>query len=267
MRAELRLGEWADVLGDVEPDVLLTDTPYSERTHTKQRHGRRTNGTTYRRGERKLDSTTRELGYVHWTDADVQAFVAFWSARVKGWFVTFTDSELYPAWRDALRAAGRYVFAPLPAVQVGMNVRLAGDGPSSWTTWIVCARPRKRWKWRTLDGAYYGTPMEPDAANGPRSRRRGFKVMGAKPEWLMRALVRDYSKPGDLICDPCAGSGTTLIAARLEGRHSVGAERDAKAYAVAQARLSRPYAGSLFADELRERRVVVPEQLTIEVTE
>jgi DNA modification methylase len=40
----------------------------------------------------------------------------------------------------------------------------------------------------------------------------------------MRALVRDYSRPGDLVVDPCAGGGTTLAAALLEGRRACGAE-------------------------------------------
>jgi site-specific DNA-methyltransferase (adenine-specific) len=71
-------------------------------------------------------------------------------------------------------------------------------------------------------------------------------VMGGKPLWLMRALVRDYSRPGDLICDPCAGAATTLIAARAEGRHSVGAEMDPATHALAAKRIGRPYTPMLF---------------------
>jgi len=41
-------------------------------------------------------------------------------------------------------------------------------------------------------------------------------IIGGKPMWLMRALVRDYSRPGNLVCDPCAGGATTLIAAAIE---------------------------------------------------
>ena len=55
----------------------------------------------------------------------------------------------------------------------------------------------------------------------------------------MRALVRDYSRPGDLVCDPCAGGATTLIAAALEGRRAIGAELDPETYALACARIER----------------------------
>lgn len=47
-----------------------------------------------------------------------------------------------------------------------------------------------------------------------------------KPLSLMERLVAIYSKPGDTILDPFAGSGTTLLASRNLGRRSVGVEID-----------------------------------------
>jgi len=45
-----------------------------------------------------------------------------------------------------------------------------------------------------------------------------------KPIMFIRRLVRLGSQVGDTICDPFAGSGTTLLAAKLEGRRAVGIE-------------------------------------------
>ena len=42
----------------------------------------------------------------------------------------------------------------------------------------------------------------------------------------MSALVAEFTDPGDLILDDHAGSGTTLVAAKSLGRHSVGIEQD-----------------------------------------
>ncbi len=57
----------------------------------------------------------------------------------------------------------------------------------------------------------------------------------------MRAVVRDYSEPGDLIVDPFAGGGSTLRAAVIEGRRAIGAEIDPDTYAKAVERLEQPY--------------------------
>lgn len=43
-----------------------------------------------------------------------------------------------------------------------------------------------------------------------------------KPIELLRYAIRTYSNPGDLILDNCCGSGSTLIAAALEGRNYIG---------------------------------------------
>jgi DNA modification methylase len=74
--------------------------------------------------------------------------------------------------------------------------------------------------------------------------------MGEKPLSLMRTLVRDYSRPDDLVCDPFAGSGTTLLAAAMEGRSAIGAEMDPKTYELAVRRLSKGYTERLFREGL-----------------
>ena len=45
-----------------------------------------------------------------------------------------------------------------------------------------------------------------------------------KPLWMMEKLIKVSSKPGDLILEPFAGSGTTCIAARNLKRNFIGIE-------------------------------------------
>jgi site-specific DNA-methyltransferase (adenine-specific) len=240
---DLRLGRWQDVLADVgECDALITDPPYGARTHAKQEHSRREGGHLSQNGEHWI--STRGLGYAHWTAEDARAFVASWAPRTRGWIVIFTSHDLVDAYSAALEASGRYVFAPLPAVQRGMNVRLAGDGPSSWTTWVIVSRTAALAKWRTLPGAYVGSPLDAGEVMSDKSKRA---VAGGKPLWLMRALVRDYSRAGDVIVDPCAGGATTLLAAATEGRRAVGAEMDPDTHALACKRLAKGYTPDMFA--------------------
>ena len=53
--------------------------------------------------------------------------------------------------------------------------------------------------WGTLPGAYHGAPFD-EGENTVTSSKR--IVPGGKPTWLMRAIVGDYSRPGDLVVDP-----------------------------------------------------------------
>lgn len=47
-----------------------------------------------------------------------------------------------------------------------------------------------------------------------------------KPIVVLAWVVRLVSKPGELIADPYAGAGSTLLAAKYEGRRAVGVEVD-----------------------------------------
>ncbi len=58
-----------------------------------------------------------------------------------------------------------------------------------------------------------------------------------KPIELMRRLVRLVSRPGHTILDPFMGSGSTGIAAVLEGRNFIGIERDPDYFKIASTRV------------------------------
>jgi adenine-specific DNA-methyltransferase len=58
-----------------------------------------------------------------------------------------------------------------------------------------------------------------------------------KPVDALRPLVRSLSYPGDIIFDPFCGSGSTLVAAQIEGRDFVGIELDSRYFEIARTRL------------------------------
>lgn len=205
---QLLLGRWQDVLSTDEigmVDALITDAPFSKRTHEGGREGERGDG---------YEDEGLAPEYAHWDADHIRDFVEAWSPRVRGWMVALCDHHLIDAWSVAYERMGRYVFAPVPCVISGMTVRLAGDGPSSWTVYAMVARPSSLGRWGTLDGAYTG------------GREPGSKGGRGKPRWLMDRLVHDYSRPGDLVCDPLAGYGVTLVSALLQRRRAIGAEVD-----------------------------------------
>ncbi|WP_243090464.1 DNA-methyltransferase [Thermus neutrinimicus] len=59
------------------------------------------------------------------------------------------------------------------------------------------------------------------------------------PLELAERLVRMFSFVGDVVLDPFAGSGTTLIAAALHGRHAIGVELVPSYGRLAQERFAR----------------------------
>ncbi len=70
-----------------------------------------------------------------------------------------------------------------------------------------------------------------------------------KPIALMRWLTRLILPPGGLVLDPFTGSGTTGIAALLEGGRFLGIEKDPKFAALARTRIANAM-GPLFAGVL-----------------
>lgn len=59
-----------------------------------------------------------------------------------------------------------------------------------------------------------------------------------KPVALAAHFISLHTRPGDLVFDPFAGSGTTGVAALLTGRRFIGIELDATYYAIAAKRLA-----------------------------
>ncbi len=55
---------------------------------------------------------------------------------------------------------------------------------------------------------------------------------------VLRPLIESFSRPGDLVLDPFAGSGSTCVAAAVCGRRYLGVELDANYHRLAVARLA-----------------------------
>lgn len=218
MTWELNLGDCLDPvtglasLGDGDVSHIVCDPPYSERTHGGQCK------------DRSDGCAPLDLNYSHLTPEQVAVIAPLFRRVSKGWVLIMTDHTLFPAWEASLPG---YTFAPIPIVMKGMTVRLQGDGPSSWTCWLVVNRPT---------GFMDGT--KPGAYIGSAGTRGDNIVPGSKPPWLMEQILRDYSKPGELICDPFTGGGTTGLAALKMGRRFLGWEQKQEHHAFASRRIS-----------------------------
>jgi DNA methylase len=241
----LNFGHVLAVMDDRKADLLCLDAPYSEKTHKGHAGGKMTADRAAafaKRGKSRKDrsnakaelayaarkaaageSGRRDIDYQAWSLAAVDNFVALWVPRSRGWVVSITDDLLAHQWQAACELGGLYPFAPLPLVETGSRVRMTGDGPSGWTCWVVVARPRGEpySKWGTLDGAYV-VPGE----RAQNSKDGADRIVGGKPKSAMLAIVGDYSRVDDLVCDPTCGAATTGIAALRLGRRFIGIEKN-----------------------------------------
>jgi hypothetical protein len=215
---EERIGGQRLILGDclsVMPmlgrfDAVVTDPPFSERTHKGHDAGAC-------EGRDKARRAT--LGYGALSNEAAVELAQHFARLCSGWTVWMTDHTLAPAIASALEGAGRYVFAPLPFHQPGRSVRLSGDGPSSWTDWIIVSRTAAQMRWGTLRGGYI-------AGEGWNDKQR----MGGKPLPLMLQVIEDYTRHGQTVLDPVLGGGTTAVACEKTGRRCTGIEIDPEAF-------------------------------------
>ena len=57
---------------------------------------------------------------------------------------------------------------------------------------------------------------------------------------ILSPLIEEFCPPRGTVLDPFAGSGSSLLAAKMLGRSYVGIELDAKYHAIATRRLQEP---------------------------
>jgi len=71
--------------------------------------------------------------------------------------------------------------------------------------------------------------------NPKAKERTGYPTQ--KPVLLLERILEISTEPGDLVLDPFCGSGTTMVAAKILGRHSIGIDCSKEAVDLAQSRL------------------------------
>ncbi len=110
-------------------------------------------------------------------------------------------------------------------------------------------------KRRTIKSlAERGGSMLPDVWYMSTGNGEGRHV-AVYPETLPELCITASTRPGDLVLDPFAGSGTTLVVARRLGRPSIGIELSPESAAFAREKLERPQ-GTATVHHPSQRRLV-----------
>ena len=86
----------------------------------------------------------------------------------------------------------------------------------------------------------------------PKAKERvGFPTQ--KPVLIMKQIIELVTEPGDVVLDPFCGSGTTLVAAQILNRSSIGIDISKEAIKLTESRLKNPVVtGSILLKKGRE---------------
>jgi site-specific DNA-methyltransferase (adenine-specific) len=220
-----------------EVDAVITDPPYLDACAAERNGTGAWKGQHSKRGE-------WVMGYDGATVDSLRALAQWTAETASGWIVVFNDFSGTACLRSEFRQHGRITPEPIAWVKPISMTPTRGNThlPRKGTEFITMARrPGFTCSDRQLPGSYVSAPGVSLDDRSP--------VTGGKPLGLMRAIVRDYTRPGDLVCDPCAGGGTTLLAAVTEGRRAIGAEMNPATFALAVKRLRRGYTPTFGFDD------------------
>lgn len=239
MTWELRLGDCLDPatglasLADKSVDHVICDPPYSARVHAASRRGviEHEPGTGRAAFNRSVD-----LGFESLKQTDREGAAAQFGRVASRWVLVFSDVEGSHSWQEDLWTFGALQPIRVMAwIKIGCTPQFTGDRPGVGfeTINVGHSAGAKRWNGGGKAGVY-SAPIVLE--RGIRNEHRVHTTQ--KPVALMEALIRDFTDPGDLICDPFAGSGTTGVAAIRLGRRFIGWERDPKYHAIAVKRLT-----------------------------
>lgn len=226
----LHLGDCLSVLPIVSVDHVISDPPYEDDLHKAWGAGR------IRRNDgQKMVET---LGF-EGVDAGRSDIAAACVEASSGWVILFTLAEGVRAWRDDLQAAKAKWDTTCFWVKPDSSPRFNGQGPArAAECFVTCwaGTGYRRWNGGGKRGLY---------THCVNTGRQGEHPT-EKPVPLMVEIVSDFTQPGETVCDPFMGSGTTGVACVRTGRGFIGIERDPKWFDLACRRIS---------DELRRPRL------------
>lgn len=228
--ATLYLGDSLEILPTLAVDHIIGDPPYEDELH--KAFGKkidRNDGDHLARSVNMLQAL--EFAGINGIRAKVAEVTVGASA---GWVILFTLAEGVRAWRDDLQAVGAKWDTTCFWIKPDASPRFNGQGPARGAEcFVTCwaGKGYRRWNGGGKRGIY---------THCVNTGRQGEHPT-EKPLPLMRDLVADFTAPGQVICDPFMGSGTTGVACSQLGRAFVGIEQNERWFDLSCRRIEEAY--------------------------
>lgn len=226
-------GHCLEVLSSIKGvDHTITDPPYEEEAHTKNRR-------TLGRGDVSHREVINENLPFLKIDDSLRAQVSQYCQLItKGWGLYFCQAEAVSKWKESLEAAdAKYKRACIWVKPDGMP-QFTGDRPAMGYESIVAVwhgEGKSAWNGGGKHGVYVFTKH--DKGYGHGGINNGHPT--TKPQDLMLQLVNDFTNKEDVILDPFMGSGSTGVACMNLGRKFIGIELEEKYFDIACERIEQ----------------------------
>lgn len=229
--ARLILGDCLEVMPGINAAHVISDPPYEDELHKAIGRIKRTDG----------QQMVNDLGFdgINAKRAEIASSAV---ATSSGWVILFTLAEGVRAWRDDLQSAGAKWDTTCFWIKPDSSPRFNGQGPARGAEcFVTCwAGPgHRKWNAGGKRGVY---------THNVNTGRQGEHPT-EKPISLMMEIIADFTQPGELICDPFMGSGTTGVSALKLGRKFVGVEQNPKWFDLACRRVEAAHKQPRLFDE------------------
>jgi DNA modification methylase len=232
----VRLGSYADTITETA-DLIFTSPPYNIGSEGARRDGRRKHGAFDPKSYGAVTGYPDNLPEDEYQDQQAAFFV--WAADhlAPGGVLAYNHKPR--------RRGGRMIHPAEWFLRPEVRERLLLMEEVVWDRGSTHNHGRKL-MWPTTERVYIFRRADTDLAdygihgrlngvpsdlrrdvwriplNPRRATRTGHNV--PMPQLLPEAVVLNFSRPGDLVVDPYAGSGTVGVAALAHGRRFLGAE-------------------------------------------
>lgn len=208
-------------------DLVLTDPPFAEWTHVGARTNPETSEGRWIEGGNEPQSM---ISFSSITDRELSCAFDRLGYIARRWVISNMD------WRHYAEME-RLPPAFLRPVRMGVwdkpngAPQFTGDRPATGWEAIGIFHRMEHWREKTNGRRFAEGGRMAWNGGGHRAVWRFNKINDpfnptAKPPELIAHLLELFSNPGDLVLDPFAGVGTTLLCARAAGRYAVGIEKD-----------------------------------------
>jgi site-specific DNA-methyltransferase (adenine-specific) len=216
-------GACVDVLADMAArsvGLFVTDPPYSGQVHANMRSNK----------GRKIGTGTsvNNIDFAEFTHDDMAAAFAAMGRVVSRWVLATT----------AFEHAGKLCDEPPPGLRF---IRCGSWTKIAPTPQMIGDRPAQGWEAVAILHAADGEKMRWNGGGRPAVWHHRAEMNGVyptqKPEPLIMDFLSDFGEPGDLVCDPFCGSGTTLLCAWKRGHKAIGCDIREAACEIAAKRI------------------------------